>query len=78
MTDLPSHTQFEYLFVTLDNGYQAWQVVPYRCTDFDDEEDSFVWTPVEEAIMLFDTEEEAISHINKYGVLADAFKNKLN
>jgi len=78
MDSLPTHTEFEYLLVTLDNGYPAWQVVPYRCSDYDHELDSFVWRPVEEAIMFFDTEAEALEHINKYGVLSNAFKNKLN
>lgn len=62
----------------LENGYQVWQVVPYRCTDFDEELDSFVWTPVEYGICYFDTEQEAVAHINTNGVLSTAFKNKLN
>lgn len=80
MPELPSHIEFEYLGVYLENGFMIWRVTPYKCSGYEEETQEFVWSPVDTdgQNLDFETEEAALVFINQYGVLSEAFKNKLN
>jgi hypothetical protein len=79
MSDLPEYITFEYIWLYLDDE-KVWviEVTPYRCTGIDEETDSYIWQPDEDNIVLFDTEERALSFIRTHGKLGDGFQCILN
>lgn len=78
MTNLPTHIEFEYVFVTHDDGTHSWAIHPYHCVAYDEENQEFIWEIDVENVVFADTEEKALQYIHARGILSLSFKNKLN